>query len=284
MNNLLAVPVLLCLLGAATTFLAGRHPVVQRAISITAVAAVSVVAGLLVWLTDTQTLVLWVGDWPVPLGIVLVADRLAALMLLVAALVSLAVLVYSTGQDEDEIRRVERGYGPRNRKPADYLEDFAGYLKENLNKIPALLVVTQRPRDLTRGQLKELEQILAQEGYTHTSLRTAWRDTTNVEIAASIIGFIRQRALGCPLTPYAERVDRALQKILAKRAWTPPQRNWLNRIAKQMKQETVVDREALDRGQFKSDGGFNRLNKIFEGQMEAILGDLQEAAWEDEVA
>ena len=145
-------------------------------------------------------------------------------------------------------------------------------------------MVTQRPRDLTRAQLKELEQILAQEGYTDTNLRTAWRDTTNVEIAASIIGFIRQRALGCPLTPYAERVDRALQKILAKRAWTPPQRNWLNRIAKQMKQETVVDREALDRGQFKSDGGFNRLNKIFEGQMEAILGDLQEAAWDDDAA
>ncbi len=50
-------------------------------------------------------MVLWVGGWPRPLGIVLVADRLAALMLLVAALVSLAVLVYSTGQDEDEVRR-----------------------------------------------------------------------------------------------------------------------------------------------------------------------------------
>jgi type I restriction enzyme R subunit len=185
---------------------------------------------------------------------------------------------------EDEVRRVERGYGAQNRKPADYLEDFASYLEDNLNKIPALLVVTQRPRDLTRGQLKELEKTLAQDGYTATNLRTAWRDTTNVEIAASIIGFIRQRALGCPLTPYAERVDHALKKILSKRAWTAPQRNWLNRIAKQMKQETVVDREALDRGQFKSEGGFNRLNKIFEGQMEAILGDLQEAAWDDDAA
>ena len=70
-----------------------------------AVAAVCAVAALLVALTDTAPLVLWVGDWPAPLGIVLVADRLAALMLLVAALVALAVLVYSTGQDEDEMRR-----------------------------------------------------------------------------------------------------------------------------------------------------------------------------------
>ena len=105
MNNLLAVPVLLTLLGAGSTFLAGRHPALQRVISISAVAGVSVVAAVLVWLTDSQTLVLWVGGWPVPLGIVLVADRLAALMLLVASLVSLGVLVYSTGQDEDEVRR-----------------------------------------------------------------------------------------------------------------------------------------------------------------------------------
>ena len=191
---------------------------------------------------------------------------------------------FIVSEHEDEVRRVERGYGPKNRKPADYLEDFTGFINDNLNKIPALLVVTRRPRDLTRAQLKELQQTLALDGYTDTSLRSAWKETTNVEIAASIIGLIRQRALGCPLVPYEERVDRALQKILAKRAWTQPQQNWLERIAKQMKQETVVDRDALNQGQFKSKGGFNRLNKIFEGQMEAILADLQEAAWDDDVA
>ena len=105
MNNLLAAPVLLCLLGAGIAFLAGRLPRLQRAVSITTVVAVCAVAATLVWLTDSTTVVLWVGDWPKPLGIVLVADRLASLMLLVAALVSLAVLVYSTGQDRDERRR-----------------------------------------------------------------------------------------------------------------------------------------------------------------------------------
>ena len=42
----------------------------------------------------------------------------------------------------------------------------------------------------------------------------------------------------------------------------------------------VVDREALDRGQFKSQGGFNRINKVFEGKLEAVLGDLHEALWQ----
>ena len=45
---------------------------------------------------------------------------------------------------------------------------------------------------------------------------------TNQEIAASIIGFIRQLALGSPLMAYRERVERALKKILSSRPWTAP--------------------------------------------------------------
>lgn len=41
---------------------------------------------------------------------------------------------------------------------------------------------------------------------------------TNEDIAASIIRFIRQVALGDVLMPYGDRVDRAMKKILASRA------------------------------------------------------------------
>lgn len=54
----------------------------------------------------------------------------------------------------DEIRRVERGYGGAQ-KPDDYLDSFTAFLRDNLNKIPALIVVTQRPRyRLPRHNLK----------------------------------------------------------------------------------------------------------------------------------
>jgi len=56
-----------------------------------------------------------------------------------------------------------------------------------MNDIPALLVVTQRPRELTRQQLKELKLLLDQAGYTERHLQTAWRETTNQDIAASVI-------------------------------------------------------------------------------------------------
>ena len=181
---------------------------------------------------------------------------------------------------EDEERRVERGYGAAAR-PEDYLDSFGAYITEHLNDIPALLVVTQRPRDLTRKQLKELQLALDTAGFTEAGLRVAWQETTNQEIAASIIGFIRQKALGSPLVPYEERVKLAMDRILASRAWTRPQRQWLQRIGKQLKVETVVDRMALDRGQFKAQGGFTRLNRVFDGQLDQVLGEINAAVWED---
>jgi len=41
-----------------------------------------------------------VGDWPAPFGIVLVADRLAAVMLLLSSILGLAALIYSTARWE----------------------------------------------------------------------------------------------------------------------------------------------------------------------------------------
>ncbi|MGQ4646401.1 type I restriction-modification system endonuclease [Lyngbya aestuarii] len=180
----------------------------------------------------------------------------------------------------DMLRRVERGYGEAER-PQDYLESFDQFLRENLNKIPALLVVTQRPRELTRGQLKELRLLLDASGFSETKLQVAWREMTNEDIAASIIGFIRQAALGDGLVPYGERVDKAMKRILASRSWTVPQRKWLERIGQQLKVEVIVDREAFERGQFKAQGGFNRINKAFDGKLEAILEEINQALWQD---
>ena len=178
----------------------------------------------------------------------------------------------------DELRGIEYGYGNANR-PEDYLHSFEAFLRDNLNLIPALLVVTQRPRELTRQQLKELRLALDLAGYSQANLQTAWRNATNEDIAASIIGFIRKAALGDALIPYDERVDRSMKQILASRAWTPPQRKWLERIGKQVKVEYVVDRIALDEGAFQADGGFKRIDKVFDGKLELILADIQERLW-----
>ncbi|HJL18934.1 MAG TPA: type I restriction-modification enzyme R subunit C-terminal domain-containing protein [Sandaracinaceae bacterium LLY-WYZ-13_1] len=118
-------------------------------------------------------------------------------------------------------------------------------------------------------------------GYDEPSLRTAWRQKSNQDIAASIIGYIRQAALGDPLVPYEERVDRALTAILSSQPWDVHQRKWLKRIAEQMKATTVVDRDALDRRPFSEHGGFKRLNKLFDGKLEDVLARIGDAVWKE---
>lgn len=182
----------------------------------------------------------------------------------------------------DQVREVTRGYGKHgSRPPGDYLEAFKSFVSQNLNRLPALLVVTQRPKELTREDLRQLKLTLDQEGFSEQSIQTAWRDQKNEDIAATIVGYIRKLALGSPLVPYAERVDRAVARLKKAHKFTDPQTKWLDRIAKQVKLETVVDKASLDTGQFKADGGFPRLNKVFDGTLEAVLGELADEVWKD---
>ncbi|WP_237480596.1 type I restriction-modification system endonuclease [Lichenibacterium dinghuense] len=180
----------------------------------------------------------------------------------------------------DAVVAVSRGYGPGQQRPEDFLDGFIAFVRGNVNTIAALTVVVQRPRDLTRAQLRELRAELDGRGFSEASLKRAWTDAKNEEIAASIIGFVRQAALGDPLVPYADRVRTAMNRILASRPWTEPQRKWLRRIGEQVAAEIVVDRDALDSGQFQADGGgFARLNRVFSGELERVLADVNEELW-----
>jgi len=178
----------------------------------------------------------------------------------------------------DQVVDVSRGYGSAT-KPEDFLDSFAAFVRDNINTIAALKVVVQRPRDLTRADLKELRLALDSKGFSDANLRRAWAEARNEEIAASIIGFIRQAALGDALIPYEDRVRDAMRAILARRAWTDPQKRWLKRIGEQIEKEIVVDRTAIDKEPFIADGGFNRLNKVFGGELESILAGINEELW-----
>ena len=178
----------------------------------------------------------------------------------------------------DQVVGVTRGYGEA-KKPEDFLDGFTAYVRDNLNTIAALKLVVQRPRDLTRAELKHLRTVLDQKGYSEANLRRAWADAKNVDIAASIIGYVRQAALGDPLVPYGERVKTAMQKIMTARPWTDPQKLWLRRIGEQIEKEIVVDREAIDREPFAANGGFTRLNKVFDGGLESVLAGINEELW-----
>ncbi|MBE7635240.1 type I restriction-modification system endonuclease [Sneathiella sp. P13V-1] len=184
-------------------------------------------------------------------------------------------------EHEDELLSTDTGYG-EGEKPEDFLDGFIQFIKANENKIEALKIVTQRPRELTRQHLKDLKRLLEEHHFREADLRAAWRASTNEDIAASIIGYVRQASLGDPLIPYSERVAAATKEITLKGDWTPLQRKWLDRIALQLQNEKnvpVIDPETLNQGSFAAQGGFRRIDKVFDGRLENILEDINEAVW-----
>ncbi len=99
MNLIVPLVVLIPLVGAASALILSRSPRAQRIVAILALVAVLVIGCVMLAAVDTSgALVMEVGGWAAPFGIVLVVDRLAALMVVVSALVLLAVLVFSVGQ------------------------------------------------------------------------------------------------------------------------------------------------------------------------------------------
>ncbi len=184
-------------------------------------------------------------------------------------------------EHEDKLLSTTRGYGDAQ-KPEDYLEGFKAFIEENMNLIPALTLICKRPSDLTRDELRKLRVALDQNGYSEKMLQTAWRDAKNEDIAADIISFIRQQALGDPLISHEERIEGAMKKIYDMKVWSTVQKGWLARIEKQLLQESVLDpnpENAFDVEPFKSKGGYKQLNKIFDGEIETIVTTINTALY-----
>lgn len=179
----------------------------------------------------------------------------------------------------DELIVHEQNYG-KYKKPEDYLESFEQFVKAQLNLSVALAVVVNRPRDLTREQLKEVKLMLDNAGFSEANLRTAVRGQTKEDIAASIIGHIRRAALGEPLLPFEQRVAHAMQRLYKQHSFNPNQRKWLERLAKQLVHEVVVDHDFVNNC-FANDGGAKRLNVVLDNQLDTVLAELSDGIWQN---
>ena len=102
MRALVVLPVLVPL-GTAIVCLALRpFRAAQRAASVGGAALLLGVAAALLVRVDTAGIqVTQVGAWPAPYGISLVADLLAAIMVLLTGITGLAVAVYSLGSIDE---------------------------------------------------------------------------------------------------------------------------------------------------------------------------------------
>ena len=131
---------------------------------------------------------------------------------------------------------------------------------------------------MTRAELKALKADLDDAGFSVIQLQTAWKNASSGDIAADIIAIIRTLTLGDPLIPKEERISKAMKRVMASQKWSAVQRGWLDRIEKRLKQEEpLIDSSFINEDSLlRRDGGFKRMNAIFDNEGEAVLKLINE--------
>jgi len=103
-DHLAILPILVPMLGIIANVLLGDKRTVTGVVGLNiAFSLTLVVAAILLFLVpaqsgETPAIVYPLGSWPVPFGIVLVADRLATLMVLTTSILALAALVFASAR------------------------------------------------------------------------------------------------------------------------------------------------------------------------------------------
>lgn len=103
MNHWIVIPIVLPALVAPFIIMVIRHHLdLQRIFSVAAtVALVGISLALLGQAATGDIQVYELGDWPAPFGIVMVLDRLSAMMITLTSVLALVVLLYAIGTDWD---------------------------------------------------------------------------------------------------------------------------------------------------------------------------------------
>lgn len=72
-----------------------------------------------------------------------------------------------------------------------------------------------------------------------------------------------------------------MKKVKKLQNWSKVQLQWLDRIEKQLLKEYIIDKESFEAGAFKSNGGYDRINKYFGGQLEKVIKLINESLYDE---
>jgi len=168
----------------------------------------------------------------------------------------------------------------RELKPEDYLAMFARFVKENPEKIEAIRILLDRPRDWGTQALSELKTKLAEtrERFTPELLEKA-HEVHYHKALVDIISMVKHAAHDQePLLTAQERVGRAFDKLTAGKRFTETQQAWLDRIRAHLIENLSIDRDDFDEMPvFTRHGGWTRADQDFDGRLIQFLREVNEA-------
>lgn len=173
-----------------------------------------------------------------------------------------------------------RGVDGKEYRPEDYLTAFGRFVRENPEKIQAIGILLKRPKDWSTTALIELREKLSNAPlrFTEEHLRKA-HELHYHKALVDIISMVKHAAdEKRPLMTAEERVKLAFNKLMMKKSFTPEQQQWLLLVEAHLIENLTIDLSDFDLlPVFARRGGLNQATRIFAGQLQDVIGQLNEA-------
>jgi len=174
---------------------------------------------------------------------------------------------------EDEVEsEVMFPVGAEYQKPEDYLDSFARFVKENPEQIEAIRILLERPQEWRTDVLEDLRRKLQQNYFSEKDLQKAHKLVYNKTLA-DIISMVKHGAeKEAPLFTAGERVDRAMQKVMAGKTFTKEQNQWLELIRQHLIENLTLEMDHFDYAPiFTRRGGIDQARNVFQDDLESLV-------------
>jgi type I restriction enzyme R subunit len=168
--------------------------------------------------------------------------------------------------------------GERDLKPEDYLMAFSEFVREKETEIEAIAILLNRPQAWSTSALNELREKLKENYFSEYDLRKAHKIVYHKELV-DIISMVKHAAKESePLLSPEERVNKAIQQVIADKALNPEQRDWIEYIKQHLKQNMTLDENDLrELPVFRDRGGFAKFKRVFPDNFSNIILKVNEA-------
>jgi type I restriction enzyme R subunit len=148
-------------------------------------------------------------------------------------------------------------------RPDDYISAFERYIQDNSDRIDAIRLLENRPEQLRRSHLEELNEKLRSrsETFTEQKLQKAYSREM-----VDLIGFVKH-AIGAEGFPTIEqRVEKAFETWQREYDFTSDELLWLNMMREHFKQEREIKQEDFSAIPFIRKGGWGSAVNAFGGE------------------
>lgn len=163
-------------------------------------------------------------------------------------------------------------------KPDEYLKAFSDFVRSNKEKIEAMKIVLEKPKEWKTSVLKDLRKLLLQNNFPETDLRKAHKIVYQKDLV-DIISMIKHAAKEEePVLSVNERVNRAILKVTKGKSLTSEQHEWIEFIKEHLITNLTIELEDFDDVPiFEQHGGLKKFKKVFRNNYSELILEINTA-------